>query len=409
MTINSNTCCDVHNLPAFVANTWRGIRPYAVSTGVVALVTVLGMHLCPQWDEENIIMLYLLAVVLVAYRYGNWPALFSCILSVSAFDLLVLSPKCGIATMSRELMLTIVVMFLVALWMGQLTARIKTQNANLEQCVQARTQELSDTNAALKEEVVHRKKAEFELQRTVDELMRSNVSLSQFARIASHDLQEPLRSLRGYTDLLTRRYHDQLDDVGNEFIDHINECGNRMERLISGILAHAKITAKDQQFQDVDTEDILAEVLSNLDMAIVETGARISYGRMPRVMADPLQLIHLFQNILSNALKFRGDRTPEISVTAARKGKRWQISITDNGIGIEAKHIHEIFGMFKRLHSDSTYPGTGMGLAICKSIVEKHDGCIWVESEPGRGSTFNFKLLASTIDDEEDMDHEQHA
>lgn len=230
------------------------------------------------------------------------------------------------------------------------------------------------------------------LKETNKELKRSNDELEQFAYVSSHDLQEPLRMIGSYLQLLQRRYQGQIDDRADKYIDFAVDGAARMQNLINDLLEFSKVTTQAKEFESVDCELILSQVLSNLEVSIKENGAIISHDPLPTVMADSTQLAQVFQNLISNAIKFRSDKTPEIHISAEKKHKQWLFSVADNGIGIDPHHCERIFEVFKRLNKRKKYPGTGIGLSICKKIVERHGGHIWVESEIGKGSTFYFTI-----------------
>ena len=252
------------------------------------------------------------------------------------------------------------------------------------------------------------------VERTRD-LERSNADLEQFAYVASHDLQEPLRAVTSYAQLLSKRYAGQLDVKANKYIDYIVEGGNRMQRLIQDLLNYSQVGTKARTFQPIAAAKVLAQALANLAIAIRKSGATVTYDPLPQVMGDEGQLIQLLQNLISNAIKFHGQEPPQIHISAAKRveGKwytvegetasclspptsqlenHWLFSVRDNGIGIEPDYADRIFTLFQRLHTRKQYPGTGIGLAICKKIVECHGGQIWVESEFGHGSTFYFTM-----------------
>ena len=248
-------------------------------------------------------------------------------------------------------------------------------------------------------DVTERKRAEAELHRAHDELAkkaeeleRSNAELEQFAYVASHDLQEPLRMVSSYTQLLAKRYKDQLPAEAQEFMHFTVDGAARMKQLIEDLLAYSRVGTKGKELVPVSLEAPLKRALTNLRTAIEESGATVSADALPTVDADEVQLAQVFQNLIGNALKFRGKAAPRIHVGAAEQAGEWQISIADNGIGIEPQYFERIFMLFQRLHAMGEYPGTGIGLAICKKVAERHGGRIWVSSTPGAGSTFHFTL-----------------
>lgn len=241
-----------------------------------------------------------------------------------------------------------------------------------------------------------RRAAEATLAGTIDELRRSNEELGQFAYIASHDLQEPLRMVASYTQLLARRYVGRLDADADEFIAFAVDGATRMQRLIDDLLAYSRIGTQGVELSDVSAEDAFWRAVRNLGAAIDEQAAQITHDPLPTVLADETQLVQLFQNLLGNAIKYRGPGTPEVHVSASpsESGEVWTFAIRDNGLGIDPAYFERIFGMFQRLHGRDAFSGTGIGLAICRKIVERHGGTISVDSSPGQGSTFRFTLRA---------------
>jgi light-regulated signal transduction histidine kinase (bacteriophytochrome) len=250
-------------------------------------------------------------------------------------------------------------------------------------------------------DVSERRRVEHQLRQTAAalehqtvELMRSNAELQQFAYVASHDLQEPLRMVASYTQLLARRYEGKLDQDADEFIAFAVDGAKRMQALINDLLAYSRVGTQGRDFTQTDLNEIVDRVIADLTAAIDDTGATAHREHLPTVPGDPVQLGQLFQNLISNAIKFRGSETPRVDVTAERQGREWRVSVRDNGIGIAPEFADRIFIIFQRLHTRDEYPGTGIGLAICKKIVERHGGQIWLESEPGAGATFTFTLPA---------------
>jgi PAS domain S-box-containing protein len=240
--------------------------------------------------------------------------------------------------------------------------------------------------------ITARKRVEADLKQKSDELIRSNTELEQFAYIASHDLREPLRTITSYVQLLKNRYHDQLDEEAKEFIGFTVDGAKRMDRLIQDLLAFSRVGNAKLDFEKVNTEDTLAIVLDHLQEIIQKEEAVITIDELPEIKANDLQMIQLFQNILMNAIKFKGDLKPVIRVTGKKQKQGWLFSVSDNGIGIDKKYAEKIFIIFQRLHAKDQYEGTGIGLAICKKIVERHGGEIWFESELGKGSVFYFTI-----------------
>lgn len=228
-----------------------------------------------------------------------------------------------------------------------------------------------------------------------EDLSRSNRELEEFAYIASHDLQAPLRRITGFAQLLSKRYKGKLDAEADDFISRITGSTDRMQRLIQDLLTYSRAGTRELVPARTDLNALMRTVLADLDAQRKEAGGEIVVEPLPAVTADPDQLSRLLQNLIANALKFRGDKPPVVRVSARRAGDEWVFAVADNGIGIEKKYAGEIFKMFRRLHSAAAYPGTGIGLAIARKVVERHGGRIWVESEPGKGATFYFTLGAT--------------
>jgi signal transduction histidine kinase/CHASE3 domain sensor protein len=241
-------------------------------------------------------------------------------------------------------------------------------------------------------DISERKHFEDVLLRQSEELRRSNAELEQFAYVASHDLQEPLRMVASYMQLFAERYQGQLDAKADKYIGYAVDGARRMQALINDLLALSRVNSRGAEFSSTDCESVIGRVLHDLDARIRSSDALVECEGLPHVMADEQQLAQLFQNLIGNALKFRAAETPHIRLTAEQQQGLWLFSIRDNGIGIAPEHADKIFILFQRLHSRQEYEGTGIGLAICKKIVERHGGRIWVESEAGKGSTFKFTL-----------------
>jgi signal transduction histidine kinase len=237
-----------------------------------------------------------------------------------------------------------------------------------------------------------RRLAEGNLARKVEELARSNAELEQFAYVASHDLQEPLRMVAAYTQLLRERYRGRLDENADKYIGYASEGAVRMQTLIHDLLAFSRIGRKASTIGRADCNAAMAEVMMSMGPSIRESGAVVTYDPLPEVWAERSQMTQLFQNLIGNAIKFRGKEAPEVSVHAEKDGSQWLFSVSDNGIGIDPEYAENIFVVFQRLHTRTEYPGNGIGLAVCKKIVERYGGKIWVEAHAGGGSTFKFTL-----------------
>jgi PAS domain S-box-containing protein len=233
------------------------------------------------------------------------------------------------------------------------------------------------------------------VQERTTELIRSNQELEQFAKIASHDLQEPLRAIQGFATLLKTRYKGKLDEAGDEFIDFMVDGTSRMQQLIQAVLLHSSIKTEEDLTSVTDVSSVLDEVFTNLRQSIKESKAQFEISEMPEVAVERTQLIQLFQNLISNSIKYGGDEPPNVHISAELSVDRWLFTLRDNGIGVDPKYAEKIFDMFARLHGKTQYQGTGIGLAICKKIVMAHGGKIWMESEPGQGSIFYFSLPAA--------------
>ena len=241
-------------------------------------------------------------------------------------------------------------------------------------------------------DITEQKQDKERLTQMVSEMKRSNTELEQFAYVVSHDLQEPLRMVSSYTQLLAKRYRGQLDADADEFISYAVDGAERMRALLNDMLDYSRVGTRGKPFKLIWCEDVLEKAITNLKIAIEDSGTLVSHDYLPMLVADEGQLVQLLQNLIGNAIKFCNQKTPHVHVSAEKKGEVWLFSVKDNGIGIDPQHAQRIFEMFKRLHTREEYSGTGMGLAICKKIVERHGGHIWVQSQPGEGSTFCFTI-----------------
>jgi signal transduction histidine kinase len=237
-----------------------------------------------------------------------------------------------------------------------------------------------------------RRRGAEQLRLSVEELARSNAELEQFAYVVSHDLQEPLRMVASYVQLLEERYRDQLDSNAREFIAYAVDGATRMKQMIADLLTYSRLGKNGKEIVAVACESALGQACADLRACITESVAEISHGPLPTLPGDAAQFTHLFQNLIGNAIKFRGQAPPRVHVSAERNGEEWVFSVRDNGIGLDSQFADRIFMVFQRLHGREDYPGTGIGLAIVRKIVEHRGGRIWVESEPGKGATFRFTV-----------------
>jgi signal transduction histidine kinase len=286
--------------------------------------------------------------------------------------------------------------------LNEMLSQIEARDGALTQAQGELEQRVRD----LQREVAERQRAEKELAEKTIELQRSNAELRQFAYVASHDLQEPLRMVTSYTQLLAKRYQDKLDRDASEFIGFAVEGVNRMQLLIRDLLEYSRTGTRGKVLAMTDCNGVLDATLKNLQAVIEESHARITRDPLPVVMADEIQLGQLFQNLIMNAIKYQDRKPPEIHVGCKQEENRWLFWVRDNGIGIDPAYAERIFVIFQRLHSRQEYPGTGIGLAICKKIVERHGGKIWVKSELGKGSTFYFTIPAGG-ENETEVVHER--
>jgi PAS domain S-box-containing protein len=266
------------------------------------------------------------------------------------------------------------------IWTDMSTSPVMDSQGNLLSC------------CALVYNITSRKEAEQQMLQLTEDLKRSNEELEQFAYVASHDLQEPLRAVTSYTQLLAQRYQGKLDERADKYINYIVDGATRMQQLINDLLAYSRLGTRGQEFEEADCNAVVKQTMYNLQIAIAERKAVITCDAMPTVMADESQLVQLFQNLIGNGIKFCRQDIPFIHIAACRQESEWLFSVRDNGIGIDPQYADRIFIIFARLHSRRQYSGTGIGLAMCKRIVERHGGRIWVESQEGKGATFYFTI-----------------
>ena len=234
-------------------------------------------------------------------------------------------------------------------------------------------------------DITERKKME-------EEIARSNKDLEQFAYVASHDLQEPLRAVAGFVSLIQRQLQKSINEKTKEYMKFTVDAVHRMQTLIDGLLEYSRIDTRGKPPEKVDSVKSLENALLSLQASIKESGVKITSDKLPTISIDPLQFTQLFQNLIGNAIKFRSNKQPQVRISASRQGNTWTFAVKDNGIGIESQYAERIFMIFQRLHTHKQYPGTGIGLSLCKKIVERHGGKMWMESEPGKDSTFYFTI-----------------
>jgi signal transduction histidine kinase len=256
----------------------------------------------------------------------------------------------------------------------------------------ATTFELEYVNQQLQRRAEELEKRTAELDRANEALEQSNVELQQFAYIASHDLQSPLRAIAGFAQFLQQDYQGQLDEKADEDIERIVAGCKRMQTMINDLLRYSRVESRSRPFEPTDLNEVFDDMVVILASSIQDSGGEVTRGELPTVTGDRSQLSQLFQNLIGNGLKYHGDHPPCVNVSAENSGNEWTVAVHDNGIGIGAKHHERIFEIFRRLHTEDQYPGTGIGLAVCRRIINRHGGKIWLESEPGEGSTFYFSI-----------------
>jgi signal transduction histidine kinase len=356
-------------LPRLMLDTVRISALWVYAAGFPALLSVLALIVL--WIRRRSVLDLWLMVVMCAYVIEIClTSFFSTRFSVGWY----VGRVCGL--LSGSLVLFVLLYEITKLY-AQLLRAVHSR-AELLATLDKKNQALEAANA--------------DLAQRSQELTRSNAELEQLAYVASHDLQEPLRMVSSYMQLLEQQYMDRLDADAHEFIGFAVDGAKRMQTLIDDLLTYSRVGTRAKPLQPTDCTAVVAMALRSLRMATDESGAQVQCGPLPVVMGDAEQLSQLFQNLIANAIKFRGNQCPQIQLHAEPDGVFWHLSVQDNGIGIAPEYFERIFVMFQRLHSRSTHPGTGIGLAICKKIVERHGGSIWVESTPGTGSTFRFTL-----------------
>ncbi|HKE01480.1 MAG TPA: ATP-binding protein [Planctomycetota bacterium] len=420
----------------------RAFLPYVGA--VVAVFAAAGLRsLVPvAWNQEAPpFTFFYLAVAVVAWRGGLRPALLATGLSVVAAQFFFVEPTLSPRSDPRDLLATalfVLVALLLTLFseaerrerrradahlqvarkqlellerserdLRETTDRLQViqrelqlLNTDLEGRVEERTREVEAANSRLRAEIGERERAMDALREQTDRLDRSNRELERFAYVSSHDLQEPLRMVVAFTQLLAQRYRGKLGADADEYISYAVDGALRMQTLIRDLLSYSRVGASARPFVPVDVARVVATALANLRAAMEESGASVEVAELPTVLGDEMELTQLFQNLLGNALKFHGERAPRVRVGREVSAAKAQpgfctISISDNGIGIAPEYLERIFEVFQRLHTRQQYPGNGIGLAVCQKVVERHGGRIWATSEPNRGSTFRVSLPLS--------------
>jgi signal transduction histidine kinase len=370
---------------------------YGAAVASVVLAMAVRAAFEPLLQGEAPFVPFFAATAATAWFGGLGPSLLSAALGFAAGMLFVVRPEHQWWTATAH-NFAVVSTYMV----GALTIVIIT-------CAMQRARQRAiDRQIELEREMGERIQAEEALRKAHDELelrvqertaelARSNAELQQFAYVASHDLQEPLRMVSNFTQLLAERYDGKLDSDGREFIAYAVEGATRMQTLVQDLLALSRVGTRGKNLEVVRLGEVVDRAVANLEFAIQENGASVTHDELPEVMADSLQMMQLFQNLIGNGIKFKGAEPPRVHISAARDGKEWTFSVRDNGIGFEPQYAERIFAVFQRLHSRDEYQGNGIGLAICRKIVERHQGRIWAESTPGSGTTFYFTMPAAGV------------
>jgi signal transduction histidine kinase len=387
---------------------------YGVAVGCVGFSLLARVVLDPILGDQAPFVTFFAGIAAAAWLGGLGPALLSMALGFVAAELFCVhhshgrwmaSPLDFVMAGSYFLVASTIVIVSDAMYKARATALAR--QIELETEIGARIKAEVAVRLTRDELDLQVKRPAAELQQAVEslererkslfrksaELERSNAELQQFAYVASHDLQEPLRMVANFTGLLAERYGAQLDDDAREFMAYAVGGALRMQALIQGLLAYSRVGAnRDSNLKPVNCNELLGRAVANLYTAIHDSGALVTHDELPEVLMDPAELVQVFQNLIGNALKFKGANFPLIHVSAVQQASEWVFSVRDNGIGIEPQYAERIFVIFQRLHRPEDYPGTGIGLTICKKVVEREGGRIWLESKPGRGATFFFSI-----------------
>jgi signal transduction histidine kinase len=370
---------------------------YGAAVANVALALAVGAMLAPVLEGELPFVPFFAATAATGLFGGLGPSLLSTVLSFLAGMVCIVRPdhKWWTATPHNfavfgTYLLGALTIVTISSAMHRARQRAIDRQIELEREMGERIQA---------EEALRKAHDELEVrvQERTAELARSNAELQQFAYVASHDLQEPLRMVSNFTQLLAERYDAKLDNDGREFIAYAVEGATRMQTLVQDLLSLSRVGTRGKNLEVVRLDEVVDRAVANLEFAIQENGASVSHDEMPEVMADSSQMMQLFQNLIGNGIKFKGAEPPRVHISAVRNGKEWTFSVRDNGIGFEPQYAERIFAIFQRLHSRDEYQGNGIGLTICRKIVERHQGRIWAESKPGSGTTFYFTMPAAGV------------
>ena len=354
-------------------------RPLVIVSGLV-LVLLIGTADYLTGEELSISIFYLLPIMFVAWFINTRAGIFMSIVSTAIWHI---AGSVVNHTYSHSL---------IPYWNSIVQLSFFLIIVFILSALKSAYEKKGDLVDELKETLSELRRSEEELKRRTRELADSNAELERFAYVAAHDLKGPLLVVEGYIQRLKRRHKDKLDSDAEKIIGYVVDGITRMRTLINDLLTYARVGTKTDNFKLINCNDIVKHALANLQIAIGEKGAIVTHDHLPDVFADEVQMIQLFQNLIGNGIKFCTDEVPRVHVSAEQKYNEWIFSVRDNGIGIDKKDAERIFDIFHRLHSDAQYPGTGIGLAICKKIAERHGGKIWVQSEPGKGSIFNFAI-----------------
>jgi signal transduction histidine kinase len=357
----------------------RSSNPQIIIFGLI-LAFLIGIADYITGEELSISIFYLLPIIFVTWFINTKAGVFMSIVSTIVWHIagfmIYQTYSSSIILYWNSIMQLGFFLIIVLIFSALKTEYEKKANLIIQ---------LNDTLADLK-------RSEEDLIQKTRELTESNAELERFAYVAAHDLKGPLLAVEGFILRLKRRHKDKLNSDAENIIGYALDGTNRMKALISDLLAYARVGTKTDNYKLINCDDIVKRAISNLQIEIDEKGAIVTHDHLPDIFTDETQMTQLFQNLIGNGIKFYKDETPRINISAKRKDNEWIFSVSDNGIGIENKDAERIFDIFQRLHSSSQYQGTGIGLAICKKIVERHGGKIWVESEPDKGSIFSFSI-----------------